>query len=150
MTLSKSGLKSDIEDLAASPGATIADCAQAWADAMQTYAGGVVPPSAAVASAAATLKTALQSAFANSVAATTAAAMEAAFAAFGAAVGVGMAPVFTATPPAGAVGFAALFAAAKPATHTLAATAISDAIDTWMKAGTATLVAPPNTVSTWS
>lgn len=112
----------------------MAACATQWADAMGNYASAIVPPSATVSAAKATLETALAAAFALPAAAPS---METAFAAFAATVGGGMAPAFTATPPAGAVGFATQFAAAAPATHAIAAAAVGGIIDTWMKSGSA-------------
>jgi hypothetical protein len=77
--------------------------------------------------------------------------MEAAFTAFGAAVGVGMAGAgFAAVPPAGPVGFAAQFGGPAPSTHADAAQQIASRIDLWMKTGTATLIAPPNTPVNWT
>jgi hypothetical protein len=75
--------------------------------------------------------------------------MESAFAAFAAAVGLGMAG-WTPTPPAGPVGFAGQFGGPAPETHGAAAGAIASIIDTWMRTGSATLVAPPFTVAPWS
>jgi hypothetical protein len=76
--------------------------------------------------------------------------METAFKTFAAAVGLGMkstVPIpFTAVPPAGKVGFASVLA--EPATTEEAATAASDAIDAWMKTGTATPDAPPGSAAT--
>lgn len=148
MALNLATLQSDIASLAESPGATIADCAGQWADAMQAYAGGVVPATTSAAAASATLEAALVAAFAQPAAA---AAMEAAFLAFATTIGVGMAGAgFTGLPPAGPVGFAAQFAGPKPATHAAAGQQIGSLIDMWMKTGTATLIAPPNTVVTWT
>lgn len=138
MALDPAGLDVDLEALASSPGATIAACATLWADATESYAAAIEPPSTGVSSAAAALETALVSAFGNSDAASTASAMEAAFAQFAATVGAGMAPAFTATPPPGEVGFAGLFAPPFPATHAEAAADVSSAIDAWMRTGTAT------------
>jgi hypothetical protein len=61
-----------------------------------------------------------------------------------------MAPLFTGAPPAGQVGFAPQFGGAPPQTHGEAAGAIAGRIDAWMKTGSATLVAPPNTVTPWT
>lgn len=151
MALSKATLKSALQSLFAGPGATRAECAGQWADAIEAYAAGVVPASTAVAAAAATLETALASAFAGTVAATTASSLETAFAAFATTVAGGMAAAgFTGVPPAGAVGFSGLFAPPFPATHADAAQDFADAIHAWMTSGTATLVSPPNTVVPWS
>src|SRR5690242_5762919 len=111
MALDSAGLEDDLKELAETPGETIADCAQQWADAMESYASSVIPTSTQVTTAAAALKVALTAAFANTVASTTAAAMEAAFLAFATAVGAGMAPAFVAVPPPNPLGFADLFAA---------------------------------------
>ena len=135
MPLDGPGLKTDLEAFASSPSATVALCAADWANAIASYAAAVVPASTTVSAAAATLQTALVSAF-NSGAA--AAPMEAAFAAFGVTVGGGMAPAFVATPPPGPVGFAGLFSLPYPSTHSAAATGVRDAIDTWAKTGSAT------------
>lgn len=95
----------------------------------------------------ATLAGALASAFAapNAIPA-----MESAFAAFAVTVGVGMAPTFAAVPPAAPVGFAGQFGGPPPATHAAAASAIASLIDTWMRTGISTLVAPPNTPTPWT
>ena len=135
MPLAPSGLSSALEGIAANPPASVAECAQAWADAVGNYASGVVPPSLTVAAAKATLASALASAFAAPAAAPL---METAFTAFAATVSGGMAPAFVGTPPPAPVGFASQFAGPKPATHAAAGAALSSLIDTWMKTGTAT------------
>lgn len=145
MPLNPSGLQSSLQSLAASPGADIAACAKAWADAMKSYAAGIIPASTTVTAAATTLQSALASAFAQPSAAS---AMETAFAAFATTVGGGMAPAFTATPPTGPVGFATQFAQPFPATHAAAASAMSSLIDTWMKKGKGT--PPVGTPVNWT
>jgi hypothetical protein len=99
-----------------------------------------------VAGAAAALQSSLASAFGTTDCAP---AMESAFAAFAVTVGGGMAG-YVPTPPPAPVGFASQFAGPKPATHASAASAIASLIDTWMKTGLSTLVAPPNTIVPWS
>lgn len=146
MPLNPTGLQSDLEALFAEPPTTRAACAQAWADAVQAYASGLVPPSAAVASAAATLASSLESAFAAPAAA---APFDAAFTSFAATVAGGQAPTFTGVPPPAPLGIAALLAV-EQATHAAAAAAFASLIDTWAKTGTAVLVAPPNTVVPWT
>jgi hypothetical protein len=146
MPLVRAGLKSDLEDIADDPPDGHPAAAQPWADAVESYAGSIVPASSTVAAAAATLKAALAAAFATTNAA---AAMETAFAAFAVTVGGGMTG-FTPTPPAGAVGFAAQFSGPKPADHATAADQVSTLIDVWLKTGTAQLIAPPHTVSNWA
>jgi hypothetical protein len=146
MPLNPAGLQSDLEALFAEPPETREACAQAWADAIEGYASGLVPASTAVASAAATLASSLESAFAAPAAA---APFDAAFTTFAAAVAVGQAPTFTGVPPAAPLGIAALLGSPQ-ATHAAAAAAFASLIDTWAKTGTAVLVAPPNTVVPWS
>jgi hypothetical protein len=139
MALDSAGLEDDLKELAETPGETIADCAQQWADALDGYATGIIPTSTQVTTAAAALQVALAAAFANVNAAATAAAMEAAFLTFATTVGAGMAPAFVATPPPSPLGFATLFAAEpKPETHADAASDFRSAIDDWMITGTAT------------
>lgn len=148
MPLVSAPLASSLADIARNPPATAAQCAKAWADAVQSYSGGVIPASTTVADACATLAGALSSAFAAPAAAP---AMEAAFAAFAVTVAGGMAGAgFAGVPPAGPVGFAQQFASSKPETHQAAGNALATLIDTWLKTGTATLIAPPNTLVPWS
>lgn len=134
MPLLPAGLSSDLEALAADPPDTAAGCAQAWADAMETYAAGIVPASTTVSAAAAALAAALTGAFEARPAA---ALLETAFLTFATTVGGGMAG-FTPTPPPGPVGFVALFAGPNATTHAAGAAAMSGIIDTWMRTGTAT------------
>lgn len=131
----------------AAPAADAGGCGQQWADAVKAYAAGLVPPSTALDAAAATLAGALGGAFASPSAI---GGMESAFAAFGATLAAGMAPTFTGVPPSGPVGFADQFGGPAPETHGAAAGAIAGRIDAWMKTGSATLVAPPNTTTPWS
>lgn len=127
---------------------TLADCAKAWADAMAAYVESIVPPSTTVAAAAATLETALIAAFQTPAAAPL---METAFTAFATSVGGGMvAAGFTGVPPATPVGFAALFILPPPQTREEGVARVAQKIDTWMRTGTAALIAPPNTVTPWA
>jgi len=135
MSLDTSALEDGLLTVASEPPADVPGCAQAWADAMEAYAAGVVPASLTVSAAAATLSGALSAAFASPAAAP---GMETAFAAFAATVGGGMAPAFVAVPPPAPVGFAVQFAGPKPETHADAAAALRSLIDAWMKTGTAT------------
>lgn len=146
MPLDPTALQSGLESVLASPPPTAAECAQGWADAVADWASGIVPASAAVASAAAALASALASAF---EAPSAVPGLESAFAAFAGAVGLGMAG-YTPVPPPAPVGFAAQFSGPHPPTHAAAAQAIAGLIDTWMRTGTATLIAPPNTVMPWT
>lgn len=146
MPLNLSALSSGLQSTFADPPASAAGCAQGWTNAVQSWATGIVPPSAGVAGAVSTLQGALASAFAGTDAAS---ALESAFSAFAVTVGLGMAG-YAPTPPPGPVGFASQFAGPKPATHADAASAIAALINTWMKSGLSTLLVPPNTVVPWS
>jgi hypothetical protein len=148
MPLAPAALESAIAALTgdSSPG-SVAEAAQAWADAAQAMFAGVVPPSTTVAAAAATLKTALEAAFGATSGGE--AALESAFAAFATTVAGGMLPLYTGVPPAGPVGFVALISPDRPSLAAFAAD-LADALDTWAQTGTAALVAPPNTVTPWA
>lgn len=144
MPLSQSTLASELEALFADPPDTHAAAAQGWADAMAAYAGDITPPSSGVSGAAATLAGALAGAFAIPGGAPPL--MEVAFLAFGATVGLGMAPL-VAVPPATPVGFVAQFAGPKPATHAEAAQQIAGIIHSWMTTGVANTVPPTSPIS---
>lgn|GEM_PF-2119123 len=146
MPLNLSALSSGLQSTFESPPDGYAACAQSWADAVQGWAASIVPASTTVASASAALASSLAGAFAAPSAIP---GMESAFAAFAVTVGGGMAG-FVPTPPPAPVGFAAQFGGAKPPTAAAAASAIASLINTWMKTGLSTLVAPPNTVIPWS
>jgi len=146
MPLNTASLQSALASLFASPPASAAACAQAWADAIQGYSAAIVPPSTTVAAAAPTLKSALQAAFGSPSAAP---GFDAAFAAFAVTVAGGMLPTFTGVPPPAPLGIASLLAAPQP-THATAAAAFAALIDPWFRTGTGVLVAPPNTVVPWS
>ena len=147
MPLDPASLQSSLESLFESPPRAAADCAQAWADAIQGYAAGVVPASTTVAAAASSLAGALAGAFSAPSAAS---AFDAAFSAFAATLALGMLPAFTGTPPAAPLNIAGQLAQSQP-THAAAAAAFAALIDAWFRTGTATLVAPPNTfIPAWS
>lgn len=146
MPLNTAGLQSDLEALFADAPATAAECAQAWADAAEAWASGIVPPSTTVTAAKGALAASLAGAFATPAAAPL---METAFLTFATAVGLGMAG-YAPVPPPAPIGLAVQFAGPKPPTHAAAAQQIGTLIDTWMKTGTATLLAPPFTVVPWS
>jgi hypothetical protein len=114
---------------------TSAAAGQAWANAMGEYAAEVVPPSTSAAAATSTLAGA-------------APLMEVAFLAFGATLGLGMAPAFLAVPPAAPVGFAAFLAVSRDSREA-AMQELAGLIDTWMRTGTANTV-PPTTPVPWS
>lgn len=121
------------------------ECAQAWADAAEAWADGIVPVSTTVSAAAATLASALDAAFGSS---TVAASMESAFLAFATTVGSGMAG-YTPVPPPGPIGFATMFLT-NESTRQAGVNKVANALDTWMRTGTGTLIAPPNTVVPWN
>lgn len=148
MPLNPASLQSSLESLFSSPPAAVADCARAWAQAINGYAAGIVPPSlpAAVNGATAALEGALAAAFGS---ATTAADFDAAFAACASAIGGGMAPAYAATPPAAPLGIAGQLAQSQP-THAAAAAAFAALIHAWFVTGFGTLVAPPNTIVFWN
>lgn len=132
MPLNAASLTSDLIDLG-DPGSA-AEAAELWATAIGSYASGVVPPSATVSAAQGVLQTALAAAFVTPAAAPL---MEVAFLAFGASVGLGMAPAFIAVPPAAPVGFVPFMLVMKPS-RAAAMAQLAGLIDTWMKTGTAT------------
>jgi hypothetical protein len=146
MPLNPAALQSSLASLFASPPATRAACAQAWADAVNGYAAAIVPASTTVAAGVAALSSALASAFAAPSAASP---FDAAFAAFAVTVAGGMLPTFTGVPPAAPLNVAGQLATEQP-THAAAAAAWASLIDTWFRTGTGVLVAPPNTVVPWS
>lgn len=148
MPLDPVALSSGLEAVASDPPGGPSACADAWADAVESWATGIVPASTTVALAAATLAGALTAAFESGAAA---APMETAFVTFAASVGAGMAAAgYTATPPPAQVGFSAQFSGPYPPSHAVAADAVTNLIDAWMRTGLATLAAPPNTVVPWS
>ena len=150
MPIAGPAIKSGLQSGFASGATTFAAAAMSWANAISSGTASIVPPSTTVSAAATALQGQLATAFAsNSSPPYSIPAMEAAFTAFGAAVGLGMLPLYAAVPPAGPVGFSSLFSSTY-STHSDAAQAISDAIVTWLQTGTASLVAPPNTVVPWS
>ena len=146
MPLNAASLQSSLESLFASPPASRAGCAQAWADAVNGYAAAIVPASTTVAAAVAALSSSLSSAFA---APSAAAPFDAAFAACAVTIAGGMLPLFTGVPPPAPLGVAALLGVQRP-THAAAAAAFAGQIDAWFRTGTGVLVAPPNTVVAWS
>lgn len=146
MPLNPASLQSSLESLFAEPPAAAADCAQAWADAINGYAASIVPVSTTVAAGVSALASALASAFSSPSAAS---AFDAAFSAFATTVAGGMLPTFTGVPPPAPLGVAAQLAVTQE-THAAAAAAWASLIDSWFRTGTAVLVAPPNTVVPWS
>lgn len=146
MPLALPALTSGLQSLFAAPPPDAASCANAWANAVDSWSASIIPASTAVSSACSTLAAALTSAFGAPDAAP---AMESAFAAFAVTVGGGMAG-YVPTPPPAPVGFASQFSGPKPATAADAASAIATLIDTWMRSGLSTLVAPPNTPVPWT
>lgn len=149
MPLVKDTLQTGLVELFEDPPDTAAGCAQAWANAVADYTTAIFPTSTTVSVASNTLFSALTVTFQTSLdAAITAAQMELAFAAFATTVGTGMAG-YTATPPAGQVGFLTLFGTPESTVES-AAIKFADAIDAWIRTGTATLIASPFTTVNWS
>lgn len=146
MPLIAANLQNALQSLSENPGATIADCAQLWANAVQSYASTVAPPSTTIAAAGATLTAQLTAAFGQPAAAP---AMDAAFTAFALTLGAGMLPAFVAVPPPAPVGFALLFAEPYPPTAAAFGQKMASRIDTWMRTGTATPV-PVGSPLPWS
>jgi len=147
MALDAAALTTSLQNLMTTPGATAAAAAALWASAFGSYAGGVVPTSAAVPAAQATLQTALAAAFALPSAT---AAMDTAFTAAALTIAGGMtAGGFTGTAPANPIGWATLLGAPYSATNALAAAKIANGIHAWMLTGTSLLIAPPNTPGVW-
>jgi hypothetical protein len=146
MPLNPAALQSSLASLFAAPPPTRAACAQAWADAVSGYAASIVPASTTVAAAVATLASSLASAFAAPSAASP---FDAAFSAFAVTVAGGMLPAFAGVPPAAPLNIAAQLGVSQPS-HAAAAAAFAALIDGWFRTGTATLVAPPNTLVPWS
>jgi hypothetical protein len=146
MALDAAALQASFTSLMTNHGATSAACAALWASAFGSYASGVVPPSTTVPAAQAALQSALGAAFATPSAL---AAMDAAFTAAASTIAAGMAPSFTGVPPPSPIGWATVLNG-PAATAAAAAAKVTAAIDAWMKTGTATLVAPPNTLVPWS
>lgn len=128
--------------------------AATWAAAVGAWATGIVPPSTTVSAAQTALQSTLAGLFAtqrSSPAQVTAlaASLESAHLTFATSVGGGMAG-YAPVPPAGPVGFSNILSAANRANSQLAADAIADALDAWMRTGVSTLIATPFTVVPWS
>jgi hypothetical protein len=148
MPLNLGALQNGLQSVADNAPKGPAAAGQAWADAVQSYASGVIPASTTVSAATATLAGALATAFSGGAAAP---GMESALASFALTVAGGMAAAgFAGVPPVGPVGFATQFGGPKPQNHADAASQLASLIDSWMKTGTATLIAPPNTPVTWT
>lgn len=146
MPINGPGMKSALQTGFSSGATTYAAAANSWGDAVQTGTASIIPASTTVAAAATTLKTALAAAFAASNAVP---GMVTAFTAFAVTVAAGQLPLYTGVPPASPIDFASIFSSPRDS-HSDAAQAVSDLIETWLKTGSATLVAPPNTVVPWS
>ncbi len=155
MPLDTPGLTSGLTTLFSGPPSGFDGCAEEWGDVVESYSTDIVPISTAVAAAVATLKTDLEAAFragqADGTGVVLASQLETAFATFAATVGVGMLPLFSATPPPGLVGWLpALQETPFPETHAIAANKYSSLIDTWMRTGTATRTVSPFDTVPWS
>lgn len=141
----QSGIQTGLQSIQATFSAS--DAGEKWADAIASGFSGLVPSSTTVSTAKTVLQTALTAAFQdlNGGCITK---MEAAMAAFGATVATGMLPTYTGVPPAGPVGFASVFTS--PVNNNSWCAQVATKIQQWVTTGTATLVAPPNTVIPWS
>jgi len=146
MPLVVATLQNALQTLFEAPPATEVECAQQWASAIGTYTAPIFPPSTSVAAAQSALAASLVGFGAeNAFGAVT----DTALAAFAATLGAGMLPTYTAVPPPSPPSLA-LVTAAPQDTAAAAAQLIATAIDTWMRTGTATLVAPPFTPVVWT
>jgi hypothetical protein len=121
--------------------------AERWATAFDTYAKAVVPPSlTSEVAKAAFVSTFLGMNFSNGVIQ-----FPLCFVNYAAALAPGMAPLNTGVPPIGIPIFAPIYAIGYGGGSSAACIALLvNILDTWIKTGTATLVAPPNTVVNWS
>lgn len=146
------GTSLEADLLALTGGDSQAEAAGQWADAMESYATGVVPALAAgvMDTAKAALEASLTTAFASVSASATATAMEAAFLTFSTTMAGGMAPAFIGAPPPLPVGFLALLSVNKDTKAEFAAD-WEAAIDTWMRTGVAQAAGgPPPPPINWS
>ncbi len=154
MPLLAPGLEADLTTLFFEPPEGFTACAAAWGDATQTYSAAIIPVSTTVALAIVALKPALEAAFiagqADGTGVVLASQLETAFEVFALTVGLGMLPVFMATPPPGLVGWLSALQSSLPNTHAEAAMRYSDLIDTWMQTGTATRILTPFETVNWS
>jgi hypothetical protein len=126
----------------------VADCASAWADAIETYSTSIDPSSTAVTAAATALDPLLVVAFTSSRDNTKCSTdlIEAAFDEWAKLIATGMVgqtsilpagEVKSAIAPTGKIGFCSI---GTQDTYTEAATAFADKIDTWVKTGTAVII----------
>jgi hypothetical protein len=151
MTLDINKLTSGLKNLFEAPPASFSGCADQWAAAVYDYSMLVVPISTTAAVARDVLAASLTASFTASVDVTTTAnSMENAFTAYATTLAAGMLPAYAGVAPTGGVGFADIFSAAPSAVVDLAVAAFTTKIDLWFKLGTATLIAPPNTVVGWT
>jgi len=131
MPLNLPGLTADLTSLFENPPATEAECAQAWSNALLSYAAAITPPSTTVTAAANALTGALSGMSTPNAAL---AIFSAALSTFATTIGSGMTP--TGTPPATPI-LVALQAAWGSNTDSAATAAAStaNAIDSWLRTG---------------
>lgn len=146
MPLDASGLAGNLNTLFGSPPDNISDCAASWASAMESYTTGIVPASITVTLAANALESNLITTFANNGSPSMLTSLESDFALFASGVALGMIG-YNSVPPPGPVGFASIGTQTSNAGASLVWTV---EIDTWMRTGVSTLIAPPFTVVPWS
>jgi len=146
MPLDVTALTTQLTALFTSPPSDINGCAAAWAAAMEAYATAIVPASITVTLAASALESNLIVTFADNDSPSMIALLEANFSLFADGVALGMIGYTPVSPP-GLVGFGTI---GNQTSWGTAASVWVTKIDTWMRTGTATLIAPPFTVSNWS
>ena len=145
MALVAASLVGNLSGIFESPPLTVEGCAEAWAEAMFSYSALLTPPVSPPVAAQAALTTQLVSIFSAATSApvdpnVAALRMEEAWYTFAVSLGAGMLPPFTASPAniplLGGVGFSTLFEE-RPDTTLEAAQNVGNAIDSWMRTGTA-------------
>lgn len=154
MPLLPASLNTDLLSLFQEPPEGFTGCANAWGDAIQTYAAAILPLSTTVTAAVATLKPALAAAFEagsqDPTGTVLAVQLELAFIPFALTIAAGMLPIYTGIPPVLPMGWATALSSGIPITHADAASKYSDLIDTWMKTGMATRILTPFDTVNWS
>lgn len=123
------------------------EVANVWSDVADALLMGVIPAST-TASAAKSAFIGIMSAV-NSNTPNGLMLLDNAFVAYAATISGGMSPLYTGTPPPSPPGLPALLSSPSTSANAVA-NQIGTLLSTWAKTGTATLVAPPFTVSAWT